>query len=704
MRDEGGGEGGRAGVEEEGDAWDDPEAARLLSCSEACCKPPDAGDGAESQDAACEALMDIRIEIWQRWSSKATNRNVQHRAKAVNRAIDALLKPILDEAESRLDSTSGASWDTATMSDLIDAILESRTSTLGRESEARVCRAVSHGFDGLCALFEPLTGARRTRKLKCCFYNISLNRIASMMTTVTCRKVILEDQGTIVSHRDAWRGFCKSLHLCPEHITLCMQPTSKSLFAYLDTIADYGQRKVTLKLHRARVLEDSSQDIVAAMTKRGAARDRNSLPKACKLFPFFYETSGGDNDDEGTLEQGEGHGPRREFFQLVGQCASSHPSRDEDCGTDDDSPKLSSSLLVYRRSAGAYWINTDLERTSTSETYFSAFGWLAGQCLHNRCTLGIPLPGTLFSILLHGAKFVADEAQLCKFDPEAARSLRLVNDLPDRDFRAMLALDDLDQGTTRNEYIAIASKRILCDEVRWQTESMRRGFDTAMEIDVIVERWKLDGDDLADIICGNVSGGFDVSAEGRHGSALPSATVDFSIEDVFRVVLSDDIKESTLMRNAVLATIRSLSSEQKTAFVTFVTGTPRLPEPRTEILKVETPFVPLGASERRLHIGMLPQAHTCENELEMPDYNDALIAHVEEYRAKNPNVSEADATVRVLRELADQYSVELTFSSGNGDEGPREDVDRLTVDFLEKLLKRNLLLAAENCVGYQLDE
>ena len=101
---------------------------------------------------------------------------------------------------------------------------------------------------------------------------------------------------------------------------------------------------------------------------------------------------------------------------------------------------------------------------------------------------------------------------------------------------------------------------------------------------------------------------------------------------------------------------------------------------------------------------MLPQAHTCENELEMPDYNDALIAHVEEYRAKNPNVSEADATVRVLRELADQYSVELTFSSGNGDEGPREDVDRLTVDFLEKLLKRNLLLAAENCVGYQLDE
>ena len=72
-----------------------------------------------------------------------------------------------------------------------------------------------------------------------------------MVTTVVCRRVILEDQATMLRHREAWAGLCGSMRLRPEHLTVCLHPASKSLFAYLDTIAEHGQRKMTLKLHRA---------------------------------------------------------------------------------------------------------------------------------------------------------------------------------------------------------------------------------------------------------------------------------------------------------------------------------------------------------------------------------------------------------------------------------------------------------------------
>ena len=42
-------------------------------------------------------------------------------------------------------------------------------------------------------------------------------------------------------------------------------------------------------------------------------------------------------------------------------------------------------------------------------------------------------------------------------------------------------------------------------------------------------------------------------------------------------------------------------------------------------MRIELPFVSFSISEQRKILGMLPQAHTCENILELPNYWEALL-------------------------------------------------------------------------------
>lgn len=42
-------------------------------------------------------------------------------------------------------------------------------------------------------------------------------------------------------------------------------------------------------------------------------------------------------------------------------------------------------------------------------------------------------------------------------------------------------------------------------------------------------------------------------------------------------------------------------------------------------MQIEAPFVALGAAEHKRMLGMLPQAHTCDNLLELPNYWEALL-------------------------------------------------------------------------------
>lgn len=59
-------------------------------------------------------------------------------------------------------------------------------------------------------------------------------------------------------------------------------------------------------------------------------------------------------------------------------------------------------LFTYNRSAGAYWFNVALTASPRLRQLYRFFGWIMGQAMCNRCTLGVPLPELLFRILLVG--------------------------------------------------------------------------------------------------------------------------------------------------------------------------------------------------------------------------------------------------------------------------------------------------------------
>ena len=67
---------------------------------------------------------------------------------------------------------------------------------------------------------------------------------------------------------------------------------------------------------------------------------------------------------------------------------------------------------MYNHSAGCYWYNTQLLPTGHSQQQYQAAGWLAGQALHNRAPLGIPLAPLVWQKVLEGEQFQATTPHL----------------------------------------------------------------------------------------------------------------------------------------------------------------------------------------------------------------------------------------------------------------------------------------------------
>ena len=686
----------------------DTEAAALVAKAELAGADP---ANREKLYTVCKSLKELDSEILFRWSQRSSHKQIQNRVKAVNKAIDTLMKPAIDAGETGLESQEELSWDTATPEDLLRAIQDSFMNLYDcAETQRRVFDAIVCGTECLCAMMNALPVSSRSRRLKSCFYNLSLNRIASMMAIIICRKVILEDQHTIQRYKSQWDGFCSLIGLKVEHLNTCLRPNARALFVYLDTIAEYGERKLSFRMNRSSVLEDICQDVESELNPAIPSNDHSGrvsddkLSKACKIFPFYFENATSCNEKSQQVEQGEGHGPRKEFFHLVGLSATKTISNSKAFSTKLSQIFFSNSsnfmtliqsndippMLTYRRSSGVYWINEKLERSPISEMLFRMFGFLSGQCIYNRCTLGIPLPAVFFQIVLDGDGFVANEEDFQNFDPDAARALALVRKLTDKEFGDMLELEELDnieKSITREQYISKAIKQVLFEDTRWQMQNVRRGFWSASEQTILKDKWNFRGDDLVDVVCGNSP---NIGCQQQD---------DFNIFEVFRVVISDELRDAKVLYSALETVLLTLIPDQKIAFINFVTGTPRLPEPKTEILKIEMPFVPLGSEERRSHIGMLPQSHTCENTLELPDYHDAFIAHM---TTDSKGSADSETILKTIKHLRSQLNLTKAPNVQSSDE--RDSCTRATKDFLVELIRSRILLAIENCAGYQLDD
>jgi len=382
---------------------------------------------------------------------------------------------------------------------------------------------------------------------------------------------------------------------------VALSPPNKALLVYLLNAAEHGEGKLSLRVGRSSALHEAAAHLRAA----------SKLYKhsgAVKVFPLFIVPG-----EHGVVEAGEGHGPRKEFFAAAG--AGMVADAEEQGGNPP--------VFTYVRSAGQYHLNLALAESEDNRGLAWAAGWIAAQTVANRSSLGVPLPALLFERLLQGEGFRGGMGALEAFDPEAALAIKNTVRLTSAEFRQMLDLEEL-AGMTRDEYTQHAAAAALGvgGDAGWIFDAFQDGFWAVLPKPMLLDLHTT-AEDLQEMVCGPVT------AQGLNG--------DFAVEKVFRVVLDEELggdrsnsaageeAPAAPLAKALWEVVGRWTPELKRKFVLFCTGSDRLPLPGTELLRVELPFVAFSASDHKKMLGMLPQAHTCENVLELPNYWEAVL-------------------------------------------------------------------------------
>ncbi|GFR47973.1 hypothetical protein Agub_g9797 [Astrephomene gubernaculifera] len=349
-------------------------------------------------------------------------------------------------------------------------------------------------------------------------------------------------------------------------------------------------------------------------------------------------------------------------------------------------------LWLYNRTAGAYWYNTTLSETPELRGAYAFAGWLMGQCILNRAPLGLLLPPVLFRALIeghssaHGAQHGSEGGagangggpgggfqptldMLAEFDPDAAAAVRNVAALPADQLRGMLELEGLPGDWSAERYTQHAVSQVLRDGVAWQSKAVAAGLFAAVDRRLL-RAWQLGPAALAALVAGGSGGG----GGGAAGGEVPT-----DLSKLFRVALDEELSGSSAVLVEMLwEVLAGWPAERRRRFVEFVTGTARLPLPGSELLKIQAPFVAMGAAEHKATLGMLPQAHTCDNLLELPNYWESLLA-VRGIRGGPAAVTRGSA------QLTPEQLAELRAEA-------------------RRILEERLELAVMNFQGYGLDE
>ena len=235
--------------------------------------------------------------------------------------------------------------------------------------------------------------------------------------------------------------------------------------------------------------------------------------------------------------------------------------------------------------------------------------------------------------------------------------------------------------SSQDHALEVARKASLerCRELEWQLRALRRGFERAMPKKVR-RAVRPSARDLQRVACG-----------------APEVRGDFRFRDVFRVVMDAELRDCRPLHDALWAVVdgeddalndlelkkiddltgeeaprrcEPLTPAQRRKLLVFVTGVSRLPARHAEFLTVELPFLPFGVDEQRRMLAMVPQSHTCDNILELPNYWEALLkTKTDEARPPRRGSRECNALERELR----------------------------------RIVREKLLVALDNAVGYGLD-
>ena len=300
------------------------------------------------------------------------------------------------------------------------------------------------------------------------------------------------------------------------------------------------------------------------------------------------------------------------------------------------------------------WINKRLERSPQSEAQFRFCGWLLAQAMMNRCEVGIDLHPLVLQKVCGMEDPVNGLELLGSIDPEAARGIKRAAGMREPDFRDMLDLEGLDGGMSRVDYQRWAAQELLTGTVEWQVEALAGGFHLVLTREDL-SRVGMQVTDLAQILRG---------PSGDGCNKLP-------LQKVFRVAADEDFKESgpKFILESLFEIYEQWPLYMKRKFLFFVTASDRFPLPGSEMLRVEVPFFPVTMKEHEKQLGMLPQAHTCNNTLELPNYWESLQA-----LDKKASRQQLEADVRELLaghlEMAITECGEYGLDQIEGDEAP----------------------------------
>lgn len=658
-------------------------------------------------------------------------------ARALRWCLDAPLAHGLAAAEAEAAADEHSMWTDMTMTDyaemlakhLAPAAAQPSSQAQSVRTRALLVRALQALSDACARTFPASTGVLQYALPDDCFLSLATCQL------LRCLSPFLLDKGRAPAVLLQEFGEVDALLFGPSR-----QPDHSSPLRDHLAVVDHAGKALFLNLYIGNrtpldiVLsrETVFDDLVVALRDDNGDNDRPlEQPSVLTLRAYFKSEYGKKRVNGQQVEEGEGLGPRKEFYSLAsldlssawrgqrrleGSVAAAKGAstvtgrdtrflRDVQKGMrislglgDDNKPHNEAGvvvevmsdtelrverrfqsahaeesawvaspaqpLFVYSKTQEAFWFNASLRQTADLELRFVAAGRMVAAALAERCKLDTVLSEHVFAQLLTTTtKSSPLEAVYCPtphdlehFDAGAAKHVVSAFGASPAHLRDLIEEADWEGEvvTTAEQYVARSCRDLMLDQVGWQAAALHRGF----QLGVRSEWWqqcRFSPRQLQMVVCG-----------------ATDTTSDFDFRKVFRVVEDPELQQCHPLREALWGTIDSLDRVQKRKLLRFITGVDRLPSAGTEMIKIEMPFMAYSQEEHEKTLLMMPQAHTCDNILELPNYWQSLKAVRRRGQADGADDSSDDAAaaadadlVKELRAIILQ-KVETAFSLSEG--------------------------------------
>ena len=630
-------------------------------------------------------------------------RAMRGRMRALVDAADAVLN---DAADAANDTLAGSGWMYADVRRAVDAMADA----VGEDADVVKTLLSTHAA---------VHDAAREDDAPAPPYPVSrgAERVVGVLGAIWLRTVTLSTPAELAARRRVWAAVRKRVFggVPDEDIACALSANAKAVLCFVDASA---VPSADADVESALLCAGLEDNLAFAGERRAAVRVRRGTASAAfadglgaaragawwseqgtrKVFPSFVDA------ETGVPEGGEGHGPRKEFFRLLGAAMVAAPDGSPGApplfverdiavtaahDTQDEHPNVRCRALWYNAAA----VQADARRLDE----YAFVGYMCGQSLANKSPLGCRFDPWLLALALRDAGAGGPHVEtpslgaLWLHDAETAAGIARIRTLSDGDFASMLELEELDPNLSREDFVRKHSvpDAMLHHEgaVGAARASFSRGIAAGIRPATLV-RWGVSGRDLACMLYG----GDATEAFASAGAVVHDNGLTFPlVQEAFQVALEDDLLEEEYgaLVEALLVALdgcvlpgngtrkdatakhgtkdaASSPAEFRRGFMQFATACPSPPSPfQSELLTVSLAFTSRTA---RATWQALPTAHTCANAIEIPDYLGALRdggasgAAVDGLFSADGAPSDWDAVVRMLStHVRERLAVAMAF-------------------------------------------